>query len=190
LTEDNHELTYEELLAKAKTDAKLTEAEIDRLKYPESEKDRAEEEEKELTYEELLAKAKSGEKLTEKETETLKFHTTGEENEQVKTIIRGVNNVWRKKYNFKERGLEFTVAVHAPSMIEQGKVHALRESYLGGVGTALSQQTYMAFYMLATLRICGEEIPRFLENDENIYAADILYIMGMDFVEWLDSFRY
>ena len=75
-------------------------------------------------------------------------------------------------------------------MIEQGKVHALRESYLGGVGTALSQQTYMAFYMLATLRICGEEIPRFLENDENIYAADILYIMGMDFVEWLDSFRY
>lgn len=146
--------------------------------------------EKELTYDELKAKANAGEKLTEDEIKRLKFHDQAKDKADLEVIIRGVNNVWRRHYSFKEMGIDFTIAIHAPSILEQGKINALREQYLQGSGSFAPSSLFVAFQTLATIRVCGEEVPDFLKSDEDIYAVHILQKIGYDFSEWLDSFRY
>lgn len=185
--------TYEQALEKAKNNLPMTPEELELVKYGNSEDKTTKESVKDistLSYEELIEKAKKGEKLTEDEEDRLKYHKEEEQSSQLSILISGVNNIWEKTYDFKESGLKFTIKVHAPTIVEQGKINALREQYLQGSGSFTPTTTFVAFQMLATIRVCGEEVPKIFENDDNIYATQILYRVGVDFHDWLNRFQY
>lgn len=137
----------------------------------------------------LLEKVENGEKLTDEEINRLKYETNEEEISQIDRIIRGVNDVFVKEYDFKEYGLNFTIKIKAPNVKEQGKIQGRREAYLQGMGLAVSPFYYNAFDALATIRVCGVEVPKELQNDDDIYNMYILIEIGRDFGQWLGSFR-
>lgn len=141
------------------------------------------------TREGLIAKLNSGEKLTDDEINALKYFNNEEEINLIDRVIRGVNDTFVKEYNFTEWKLKFTVKIKAPNAIDQGKIQALRESYLNGMGMSVSTFIYQVYQTLATIRICGFDLPKELEKDEDIYNLNILYIIGQDFNKWLATFR-
>lgn len=110
--------------------------------------------------------------------------------EAINRIIRGKNDVFEKTYNLAEIGREFTIKVKAPNAIEQAKIHAKTSLYFDGLGRFMSDSLIRAYTALATIRVCGIEVPDFLQNDEDIYNMNILILIGEDITEWLDSFRY
>ncbi|MNP56189.1 hypothetical protein D3C76_1508960 [compost metagenome] len=52
-----------------------------------------------------------------------------------------------------------------------------------------SEYMIVAYQMLATIRTTGVDIPKALAKDEDIYNLDILYVIGRDFQDWLNTFR-
>jgi len=112
-----------------------------------------------------------------------------EKRQLIDRIMRGKNDMFVKHYNLPEYNIEFTVHVQAPNAIESGKIQAKTARYLDGMNLYSSQYYVVVYQMLATLRVCGKELPEYLEKDENIYNLDILYIIGLDFAEWLSTFR-
>lgn len=146
--------------------------------------------EPEMTRELLIEKINNGDSLTDEEINFLKYQNTVEEHKQLDRIIRGVNDTFYKEYEFKEYGLSFNISIKAPNAIEQGKIQARREAYLEGMGMAVSPFMFQAFQMLATIRVCGVDVPKALEKDEEIYNLQVLYLIAQDYIGWLDSFRY
>lgn len=138
----------------------------------------------------LLDRVEAGEKLTDEEINQLKYETNQEELSQIDRVIRGVNDTFIKDYDFKEYGLKFTIKIKAPNIKEQGKIQARREAYLQGMGLAVNPFYYNAFDALATIRVCGVEVPKELQDDEDIYNLYVLVKIGDDFGRWLGSFRY
>ncbi|AGY48488.1 tail assembly chaperone [Bacillus phage Spock] len=112
-----------------------------------------------------------------------------EQREVVDRIIRGKNDVFRKEYDLPEFDLKFTVAIKAPNAIEVGKIQAMTAGYLSGMNTYMSQYYLVVYQTLASLRVCGKEVPKCLEKDEDIYNLDILYAIGVDFSAWMQTFR-
>ena len=140
---------------------------------------------------ELIKKLDDGEKLTEEEINQLKYIQDEDSVEKIDRIIRGVNDVWKKHYDFKkEWGVEFDIAIKAPNVIEQGQIQARREAYLEGMGMAVSPYVYQCYQTLATIRTCGVDVPKELEKDEDIFNLSVLYAIGTDWGEWLTSFRF
>lgn len=140
--------------------------------------------------EEIIAKRDNGEKLTEEDINYLKYYQEKDENEQIDRIIRGVNDVFEKHYDFQEEWkIEFDIAIKAPNALEQGKIQARREAYLEGMGLAVSPFIYQCYQTLATIRVCGTKIPKELARDEDIYNLNVLYRIGQDYGHWLNSFR-
>lgn len=113
-----------------------------------------------------------------------------EQKKVIDRIIRGVNDTFEKDYDLEDLGLKFTIKIKAPNALEIGKIQARTSAYLGGMGNYVSEYILVAYQALATLRTTGIEIPDFLKNDEDIYNLDILYQIGRDFQQWLNSFRY
>lgn len=145
---------------------------------------------KQDTRAELIEKINNGEELTEKEIDTLKYLNRKEEVKHIDRIVRGVNDVFTKHYDFnKEWGVEFDISIKAPNALEQGRVIARREAYLQGVGMAVSPFHYQVYNTLATIRECGVIVPKVLETDEDIYNLHLLYAVGEDFGAWLATFR-
>lgn len=142
------------------------------------------------TRKQLIEKIERGENLTDEEIAVLKYHNDAEERKQLDRIIPGVNNVFSKHYNLEEYGLEFDIKIKAPNIIENGKIQARREAYLEGMGLAVSNFVFQCYQTLATIRVCGIEVPDVLAKDEDIYNLFILGVIGKDFGEWLNSFRY
>ena len=178
------------LIKKLENGESLTQEELDSLKFSNKSKNTTNEKTKAVTNEQLLEKAKKGETLTEEETERLKFVKEETTKNKLAVLINGVNNVWERNYTFDEVGVAFKIKVHAPTIVEQGKINALREQYLQGSGSFTPTSMFLAFQMLATIRICGEEIPEILADDDNIYATNILHRVGVDFYDWLNRFQY
>lgn len=144
-----------------------------------------------MTKEELIKKLQNGEKLTDLEIARLKELNDREDTSKIDRIVRGVNDVFKKHYDFNnEYGVEFDLAVRAPNAIESGRIQGRREAYLEGMGMAVGRFHYDAFHMLATIRICGVEVPKCLENDEDIYNLGVLYTIAQDYQEWLSFFRF
>ncbi|QIW88684.1 tail tape measure protein [Bacillus phage P59] len=127
--------------------------------------------------------------MPEKSPEDRETEKKVEQKQVIDRIVRGVNDVFEKDYDFKDLGLKFTVKVKAPNALEIGKIQARLSAYLGGMNNYASEYMIVAYQMLATLRVTGTEVPKELEKDEDIYNLDILYIMGRDFKQWLDNFR-
>ena len=107
----------------------------------------------------------------------------------VDRIIRGVNDVFEKDYNFEELDLKFTVKIKAPNAIEIGKIQARLSAYLGGMNNYASEYFIIVYNTLATLRVTGIDVPKALEKDEDIYNLEVIYTIGRDFQQWLNNFR-
>ena len=143
-----------------------------------------------LSREQLIEKLQRGENLTDEEVNILKYYNDAEERKQLDRIIPGVNDVFSKHYNLKEYGLEFDIKIKAPNIIENGKIQARREAYLEGMGMAVSNFIFQSYQMLATIRVCGVEVPEVLADDKKIYNLYVLGVIAKDYGEWLNSFRY
>lgn len=104
-------------------------------------------------------------------------------------IIRGVNDTFEKDYEFKDLDLKFTVKIKAPNALEVGRIQARTSGYLGGMNNYASDYMLIVYQTLSTLRVTGIDVPKVLEKDEDIYNLDILYTIGRDFQQWLNSFR-
>lgn len=113
-----------------------------------------------------------------------------EQKKVIDRIIRGVNDTFVKEYNFEDLGLKFTIKMRAPNALEVGKIQARMAAYLGGMNNYVSEYMVIVYQTLAALREVGIDVPKELAKDEEIYNLDILYQIGVDFQEWLNSFRY
>ncbi len=148
-------------------------------------------ENKELSYDELLAKAKNPETpLTAEEIQALKFHKDTLEQVESKKVLSGVNNVFRKHYKLAERDLDFHISIKAPSVLDLAEINVAREQMCGGIGKLLPESQFVLFQTMATFKICGEDIPLFLQDPSKIYASDIVVMIGRDYADWLDTFQY
>lgn len=113
-----------------------------------------------------------------------------EQKKVIDRIVRGVNDIFEKDYNFEDMGLKFKVKIKAPNAIEIGKIQAMMSAYLGGMNNYASDYYIVVYQALSTLRIAGVEVPKELAKDEDIYNLDVLYQIGVDFQRWLDNFRF
>jgi hypothetical protein len=112
-----------------------------------------------------------------------------EQKKVVDRIIRGVNDVFEKDYNFEDLGIKFKIKLRAPNALEVGKIKARTSAYLGGMNNYADEYTLIVYNTLSTLRTTGIDVPKVLEKDEDIYNLDILYTIGRDFQQWLNNFR-
>lgn len=166
----------------------LTASEIEKLKYGE------EPEEKEYTKEELAElrqKAENGEALTDEESSALHKEDNLNTIKDVDSIIRGYNDKFVKQYHFNEDKINFTIKLKVPNIVEAGKIEALRERYLDGMGLSQTNFVYNAFDALATIRVVGEDVPKELAKDSDIYtpALEWLFQIDVDFTEWMARFH-
>lgn len=113
------------------------------------------------------------------------------EQKVIKRVIAGKNDIFVKDYVFEELGgLKMTIKIKFPNMIEQARIQAKAERYFEGLGSLMPARVVEAYTMLATLRICGKDVPEMLANDEEIYNIYIFSVIEEDFRNWMDSFRY
>jgi hypothetical protein len=112
-----------------------------------------------------------------------------EEKKVIDRIIRGVNDVFVKNYNFEDFDMKFTIKLRAPNALEVGQIQAKTSLYLNGMNNYSSEYMIVVFQTLATLRITGIDVPKELAKDEEIYNLDVLYQIGRDFQQWLNTFR-
>lgn len=121
--------------------------------------------------------------------EQREVETKVEQKKAIDRIIRGVNDTFEKDYRFEDLGLKFTVKIKAPNALEIGRIQAKMSAYLGGMNNYASDYMITVYQTLATLRTTGIDVPEELAKDEDIYNLDIIYQIGIDFQEWLNTFR-
>lgn len=143
-----------------------------------------------LEIKEIIDKLNNGIKLTDEEVNKVKYQEAQEEKVALDRIVRGVNDIYEKEYKFEDiGGLELKVKIKAPNALEQGRINAIRENFVGGTGTMLNSFTYVVYHTFALLQVCGIDVPKELDP-ENVYNLNIIYKIGMDFGDWLDRFQY
>lgn len=138
----------------------------------------------------IMDEKKDIKNMTPEEIEELKYKARQEKEQTITKVIRGVNDVWEKEYNFKELDLQFKVKVRFPNAREQGRIFALRSSFLGGMDMYQNDDVIQAYQMLATLQEVGEEVPKEFKNVEEIYNLYPLKVMYQDWIDFLNTFRY
>lgn len=129
-------------------------------------------------------------KMTKEEIDAIKYKQEEEQEEVLDKILKGVNDVFKKDYDFKELDLKFSIALHIPNAIETGRILSLTSKLLDGDVFSVPKMYYDAFHMLATIMIVGDDIPKEFEDPEKVYNLDPLIIVRKDWLEFLNSFRY
>ncbi len=110
--------------------------------------------------------------------------------EAINRVLAGKNDIFKKHYKVDELGLEFDITIKHPNALEQAKIHAKTALYFDGLGRFMTDGIHLAYTTLATLRVVGRDVPEFLANDEEIYNMNILVMIGEDYRDWLESFRF
>ncbi|QLF87224.1 hypothetical protein BESEP9_00004 [Staphylococcus phage vB_SepM_BE09] len=123
------------------------------------------------------------------ELQELKRKKEQEQDNTVSRVIRGVNDVFEKYYNFKEIKLDFNIKLRVPNALEQGTINAMRSNYLGGMDLYQSDEIYKAYQMLATIQVVGVEAPDELSDPEKIYNLIPLVRVYDDWIDFLGTFR-
>ncbi|QYC52062.1 hypothetical protein RP15_gp027 [Staphylococcus phage vB_Sau-RP15] len=139
---------------------------------------------------ELEKEQKDIKDMTPEEIDELKYQQQKDKERVINKVIKGVNDVWEKEYNFEELDLKFKVKIRLPNAREQGNIMALRSAYLGGMDAYQSDQVINAYQMLATLQEVGVEVPKEFRDPEEIYNLTPLAIMWDDWLDFMTSFRY
>ncbi|AXY83986.1 tail tape measure chaperone [Staphylococcus phage Terranova] len=122
------------------------------------------------------------------ELQELKRKKEQEQDNTVSRVIRGVNDVFEKYYNFKEIKLDFNIKLRVPNALEQGTINAMRSNYLGGMDLYQSDEIYKAYQMLATIQVVGVEVPDELSDPEKIYNLIPLVRVYDDWIDFLGTF--
>ncbi|AOZ61997.1 hypothetical protein QCM8_79 [Bacillus phage QCM8] len=127
--------------------------------------------------------------LTKKSQEEIELEKRQEERQVIDRLIRGVNDTYIKEYDLPEYDLKFTIKIKAPNAIQLAKIHARTSSYLDGMNIYQSEYILIVYQTLSTLKLCGIDVPDFIKKEEELYNLDIIYTIGRDFINWLDTFR-
>ncbi|XWX29920.1 tail assembly chaperone [Staphylococcus phage PG-2021_15] len=133
---------------------------------------------------------KEKEKLSKEEIYKLKYKQDVEKEKAIVKVIKGVNDVWEKEYNFEEADLNFKVKIKIPNAMEQSQIRALTDEFLFGKSDSTPDFLYNAYFMLATLQIVGQEVPIEFRDPEEIYNMDYLAYIHRDWRKFLRTFRY
>ena len=189
--------TYSEVLKKVSelgVDA-LTKEEKDILKYQAPEEDKMVNTDNytKSDVDNIKNKQEHNIPLSDTEKTVLMGKDIDEKNELVDVIVSGQNDVWTKTYDYtKDGGLKFTISIKAPTIVEEGQIAAMVQRYLGGSAMYWDEYTVGVYHALATIRVCGKQIPDVFKDDDHIYAVtqNWLYNIGKDFDEWQSRFRY
>lgn len=123
------------------------------------------------------------------ELQELKRKKEQEQDNTISKVIRGVNDVFEKYYNFEEIQLAFNIKLRVPNALEQGTINAMRSNYLGGMDLYQSDEIYKAYQMLATIQVVGVEVPDELSDPEKIYNLIPLVRVYDDWIDFLGTFR-
>lgn len=129
-------------------------------------------------------------KMTPEEVDKLKYEEQQKKVQTIAKVIRGVNDVWEKSYDFKELDLSFNIKLRLPNAIEQGAIFALRSSYLKGMDMYQHEDIVKAYQMLATIQTVGIDIPKEFKNPEEVYNIQPLVTVYHDWAEFMNTFRY
>lgn len=108
--------------------------------------------------------------------------------DMLNTLIRGENDIFEKEYTFKELKESLKVKVRYPTLIERGRINAIREEMLYGMGKYQPELVFVVFNTVAVLEVCGIDVPKYLRK-ESSPRDDVLYRIGLDLSVWLNSFR-
>lgn len=125
----------------------------------------------------------------EKTAEEREVEKQFEQKKVIDRVIRGVNDVFEKDYDFKEFDRTIKIKLRVPNAVDAGKIHSRTAAYLNGMNNYASEYFITVFDTLSALRIVGIDVPKELAKDEDIYNFDPLYIIGKDYRAWLNSFR-
>lgn len=120
----------------------------------------------------------------------LKYKQEQDKESTLLKVIKGVNDVWEKDYNFEEADLSFKVKVKIPNAMEQSQIRALTDEFLFGKSDTTPDFIYNAYFMLATLQVVGKEVPIEFRDPEEIYNMDYLAYVYRDWRQFLRTFRY
>lgn len=120
----------------------------------------------------------------------LKYKQEQDKEATLLKVIKGVNDVWEKDYNFEEADLSFKVKVKIPNAMEQSQIRALTDEFLFGKSDTTPDFIYNAYFMLATLQVVGKEVPIEFRDPEEIYNMDYLAYVYRDWRNFLRTFRY
>lgn len=126
----------------------------------------------------------------EEKAELEKYKKLQAEKKVVNRVIAGHNDMFEKHYKFDEMDLEFDIKVKFPNIREQAKIQAATERYFEGLGSLMPLNAIKAYRMLATLRVCGKQVPDVLAKDEDIYNTYIFNVIAEDFQEWMNTFQF
>ena len=102
---------------------------------------------------ELMEKAKTT-SLSKAELDEMAYSRHVKERKELDRIVHGDNDTWVKEYDIKELDLKFKISIKAPNVADQGRIQALRERYLDGVGSLVSQ------YVFRILQIFFGSLPK------------------------------
>ncbi|AMB18652.1 tail assembly chaperone [Bacillus phage Eldridge] len=122
--------------------------------------------------------------------EEIEMEKLDKERKAVNRVIKGQNDVFKKKYTYTDLGLEFTIKIKAPNAIEVGKIQARKMAYLNGMSNYTTDYFSIVYDTLAALRVTGIDVPKELASDEDLYNLDIIYQIGVDFQQWLARFQF
>ncbi|ALA07794.1 putative tail assembly chaperone [Bacillus phage BC01] len=127
--------------------------------------------------------------LNKKSQEELEQEKKQEERQVIDRLIRGVNDTYIKEYDLPDYDLKFTIKIKAPNAIQMARIHAETSRYLGGTNVYQSEYILIVYQTLSTLKICGIDVPEFLKKEEELYNLELVFTIGRDFINWLDTFR-
>ncbi|AIW03470.1 tail assembly chaperone [Bacillus phage Moonbeam] len=130
-----------------------------------------------------------GNLLPEQTPEEREMEKLENQRKTINRVIKGQNDVFKKDYTFEDLNLKFTIKIKAPNAIEIGKIQARKMAYLNGMSNYTTDYFNTVYDTLATLRVTGIDVPKELANDEDLYNLDIIYLIGVDFKQWLDRFQ-
>lgn len=136
---------------------------------------------------ETQEKAHEAAKHSEKQEPTEK--ETSELNSKLNVLLRGVNDTFKKHYNFEEDGLDFNIEIKVPNALEEAqiadKVYALfpDSNFIPG-------EVWQTYYTIYLVHDFSKGAPKALTDIDNIYNTDWFTKIGADYQQWRSQFRY
>lgn len=172
---------------------KLTEDEIHTLKYSRVDENKMidSDDYTEPQKENMKKRKDKGKKLSPVENAVLKGVQKDKQDEMIRAVVHGYNDLFFKHYDFKEDGVSFDISIREPTIVENGEILAKTSNYIVGMANFVPAYWYNVYHTLALIRVCGESVPVELADDDSMYAPsyDWLVQIGNDFSEWEARFR-
>jgi hypothetical protein len=132
-----------------------------------------------------------GKKISNDEQAALIGKKIDKQENVITSIIHGYNDIFHKHYNFKEDNVSFDITIREPNISENGRILAQTNQYLYGMAEFATDYWYNIYHTISLIRICGEQVPVELQDDDSIYSPAYVWLeqIGHDFDEWESRFH-